>query len=1126
MKRFFASLLIVALCALAFPYLFVRAQDRGPQSPSPLARPDRDLSRLVRKHQRVRLNAQEAARSVRTTGRLSLITGEESFELELEPNDLRAKTYRAEETGTDGSRRELESGAVRTYKGEALGREDAQARFTIDECAIEGLIITPDERYYIEPLSKYDAGADETEFVFYKRSDVIDDSPGMCGATMNEKVNEAVRGIAPQVAEATAAGGTYALLEAEVATEADYEYVSALGSSAAANQEILSIMNQVDGVYDRELGIRLKVVYQHAWAAKPISYPYTSTATGTTILQEFTNHWNVNFASVQRDVAHMWTGKEMVNAANDPGLIGIAWGGVVCRAPDHAYGVSQRLTSIAHKYVLTAHEIGHNFDASHSDGQTGCDDTVMRSYIGTTLSFCSFSRGEIRTYNGNITNAACLTPIQVPCGYTLTPASTNLAATGGNGTVTVTTRGACGWRAKSTASWITITAGLTGAGNGTVKFSVAANNAATARTGALTIGDKTFSVTQGANNISSLVVSPATVLSGQPATGTITLSVPSPSTGLTVGLSSNSTAVSVSPQVNIPAGAQSQTFPITTAVVSGAQTGAITAKLGEATKTASLGIKGLTLSSLQLSQNAVAGGNSVTGTLTLSGPAPSTGSIITLSDNIAAANLPASITIPVGSTSATFTITTATVTANQAGAVTAAYNGLGKSAPFTVRPVGVLSVEVSPALITGGNAANGTVFLERPAPVDVTVTLTDTLAATTIPASIVVPSGAASKSFSITSATVTAFQNGTLTARANGVSKSVTFALTPGGTTSCVAPSFTTASKVSLVTPYVVADDLNQDGKVDLVGPSGNSLAVLLGNGLGGFATAVRYPVATTRVAVADFNLDGKRDIAATDDKTGKVSILPGDGTGRFGPAASFPAGWNAMYIAVGDFNKDAKPDLAIAGQYRSGQLTILLGNGAGGFSSTKYYSAYDDTYGIVAEDFNGDGQLDVALANSRSVTTWLGDGAGKLTKDKSTDLGVNSKLSGLASADFNKDGKMDLAVTIISTNQVAILRGNGLGGFTVPLKYTVGQNPSQVVIGDLNADNKADLIVPNSGTHDVSVLFGTNPGNFSLPRHFALGGTPLAPKVVALGDFNGDNRPDLAVPMSSNLSIMVNTCQ
>lgn len=1127
MKRFFASLLAVSLCALAFPYLFVRAQDQGPQSPAaPLARPDKELSQMVRKHQRVRFSPQEAARRVRDTGRLTIVTEDESFELDLQPNDLRARTYKAEETGQDGSRRELERGAVRTYKGKALGHEDAQARFTIDEGTVEGLIITADERYYIEPLSKYSAGSAATEFVFYKKSDVIEDSPGMCGATMNEKVNEAVQGIAPQVAEATAAGNTYLLMEAEVATEADHEYVRALGGSAAANQEILSIMNQVDGVYDRELGIRLKIVYQHTWADRPLSYPYTSTAVGATVLQEFTNHWNVNFTNIQRDVAHMWTGKDIVNAANDPGLIGIAWGGVVCRAPDHAYGVSQRLTSIAHKYVLTAHEIGHNFDAGHSDGQIGCDDTVMRSYIGATLKFCSFSRGEVKAYNANPTNSACLTKIQEPCGYTLTPATSTFAATAGSGVVTVATRTTCGWRAKSNALWMTITSGLTGTGNGSVRFSVAANNGATARTGTLTIGNKTFSVTQGANSISSLTLSPATVLSGESAMGTITLSAPSPATGLTVNLSSNSTAIGVPLRVNIPASAISQTFPITTTSVSTGQTGTITAKLGESIKTASLNIKSLEISSLQLSQNVVAGGNSLTGTIALSGPAPSTGAIVALSDNIAATNIPLSITVPAGSSSATFTITTATVTANQSGTIAATYNGLVKNATLTVRPVGVLSIAVSPALITGGSAATGTVFLERAAPGNVTVTLTDTLPGTTIPASIVVPSGTASKTFSITTAAVTAFQNGSLTARANGTSKSVAFALTPGGTTSCATPSFTAASKISIVMPYVVADDLNQDGKADLVGPSGNALAILLGNGLGGFETPIKYPLVTTRVAVADFNLDGKRDLAVTNSAIHKVSILLGDGTGHFGPPTTFSAAWNSMYVAVGDFNKDAKPDLAIVGHYSTGQLVVLLGNGSGGFSSPIAYSPADYCYGIVVADFNGDGQQDVALANSRSITTWLGDGTGHLRKEKSLDLGVNSRLSGLASGDFNKDGKMDLAVSIISTNHIAILRGNGLGGFALHLKYTLGQNPSQVVIGDLNADNKADLIVPNSGTHDVSVLFGTSLGTFSPPQHFALGGTTLAPKIVTVGDFNGDNRADLAVPMSSNLAIMVNTCR
>ena len=83
-----------------------------------------------------------------------------------------------------------------------------------------------------------------------------------------------------------------------------------------------------------------------------------------------------------------------------------------------------------------------------------------------------------------------------PCSYSIAPASQTFEAAGGAGTVAVTTGGGCAWTATSNADWLTITSHNSGPGNGTVDFAVAANAGPT-RTGTLTIGGQTFTVTQG-----------------------------------------------------------------------------------------------------------------------------------------------------------------------------------------------------------------------------------------------------------------------------------------------------------------------------------------------------------------------------------------------------------------------------------------------------------------------------------------------------------------------------------------------------------------------------------------------------------------------------------------------------
>jgi len=100
---------------------------------------------------------------------------------------------------------------------------------------------------------------------------------------------------------------------------------------------------------------------------------------------------------------------------------------------------------------------------------------------------------------------------------------------------------------------------------------------------------------------------------------------------------------------------------------------------------------------------------------------------------------------------------------------------------------------------------------------------------------------------------------------------------------------------------------------------------VLLGNGDGTFQAAVNYPVETApnSVAVGDFNGDGKPDLAvANSGSGGPVSVLLGNGDGTFQAAVNFGAGSTPASVAVGDFNGDGKPDLAVANQVN---VSILL---------------------------------------------------------------------------------------------------------------------------------------------------------------------------------------------------------
>ena len=147
-------------------------------------------------------------------------------------------------------------------------------------------------------------------------------------------------------------------------------------------------------------------------------------------MNDFGEHWNNNFAASQiYDLAHLWTGKTLT-------VYGTATRGAACRFPSSSYGLSTRLTSIPAKYALSAHEIGHNFGATHPHAYNppiaGCQGTIMRGsdYIagtGAVLTFCEFSRQQIARHVAGYND--CLTPrpiwLQPPFDLTATTVSTS-----------------------------------------------------------------------------------------------------------------------------------------------------------------------------------------------------------------------------------------------------------------------------------------------------------------------------------------------------------------------------------------------------------------------------------------------------------------------------------------------------------------------------------------------------------------------------------------------------------------------------------------------------------------------------------------------------------------------------
>ena len=313
---------------------------------------------------------------------------------------------------------------MHTFKGVLAGREDTRGRFNLTDGGVEGVVYAPEGWVYVEPLRNYLPGAPAGELVVYRHSDIKPGEALKCGVSLPKRLQQGVEQVTAQVEAATPTK-----YEFDIATEADYEYVQALGGSVAANREIEGILNQVEGVYQSELLLQLRISYQNAWGIA--DDPYTAT-NARDLLREFTEYWNANYLHKQDyDLAHLWTARER----DDRSVGGIAWNRAVCSFRTFSYGLSTRQAGVPGKYVTPAHEIGHNFGAVHPDQInppiSTCVNTLMNgATLGTfnaQLTFCQFSRQQIAEYvaGNNICLVAQDITLQPPSGLTARARSTS-----------------------------------------------------------------------------------------------------------------------------------------------------------------------------------------------------------------------------------------------------------------------------------------------------------------------------------------------------------------------------------------------------------------------------------------------------------------------------------------------------------------------------------------------------------------------------------------------------------------------------------------------------------------------------------------------------------------------------
>jgi hypothetical protein len=294
------------------------------------------------------------------------------------------------------------------------------------------------------------------------------------------------------------------------------------------------------------------------------------------------------------------------------------------------------------------------------------------------------------------------------------------------------------------------------------------------------------------------------------------------------------------------------------------------------------------------------------------------------------------------------------------------------------------------------------------------------------------------------------------------------------------------------------------------------------------------FPLACSpgNIVAADLNNDGKTDIVAACGDNHTLNIFTGRGDGQFDITSGSPLllSYAPNEIVIADMNGDGKADLVV-GSHDSYRVLVLMGDGRGNFDTTSSAfvtmrdGSHAHTHGLGISDLNGDGYPDIVTANStdNDVSVMLNSSSGGFTTAPGSPFAVSPAPYPLTIGDVNGDKHPDIVSTTSerSSRVITVLSGDGHGNFTrqdIPLRTA---SPWFVTIGDINNDKIADLVMTHSESSELTVLTGSRNGDFRevSGSPFNLGNSAWH---VAIADVNRDTNPDVLAAANNGVRVML----
>ncbi|MBL7859709.1 MAG: VCBS repeat-containing protein [Cyclobacteriaceae bacterium] len=361
----------------------------------------------------------------------------------------------------------------------------------------------------------------------------------------------------------------------------------------------------------------------------------------------------------------------------------------------------------------------------------------------------------------------------------------------------------------------------------------------------------------------------------------------------------------------------------------------------------------------------------------------------------------------------------------------------------------------------------------------------------------------------------------------------------------------TLAAKVDFTTgtfpDYVSLADADIDGKSDILVSNGNSatFSALRNVSTSGsiiassFSTKVDFTTAVSpnSVEYGDLDGDGKLDMVVANATSNSISLYrnvstPGAiTTGSFAAKVDFSTSLsNPRNLAIRDFDGDGKPDIAVSNGNSANAVVFRNTTSVGAFTSGSLaipvsFTAGTSPSGIASGDVDGDGKADLIISNSSSNTISVFRNtsvSGTISFAAKVDFTTGTGPHNLAVADIDGDGKEDIIVPNSTAGTVSVIRNNSTVGtisLAAKVDFTAGSNTIGIAVGDLNGDGKLDVISSNTLSNNISVFRNTatsgsiTTGSLAAKVDFTTG---IAPSYgIAVGDLDGDGKPDIVVPNS-----------